>query len=343
MKKNSFFQILRNYLTVYLPSQKCCSDDTIKSYKEALNCLIDYLRDEKGMKLATVSFDVFNVTVILDFLDWLQTTRNHSASTRNQRLMILRSFFRYAGMVDCSLIDFYLKLRDIPPQTEQVKVVEYLSEDALKALLEWPNMRKATEYRNAVFMTLMYDCAARCSELLDLRIQNLRLNSTHPIVQLCGKGNKVRLIPLMPQTVILCKEYMDHFHPESTRSGTDFFFFTSTHGTKRRMSSDNVAYFMKKYGEQAQDVCSDMPRRVHPHQLRHTRAIHLYQDGMPLSVISEFLGHASVETTKIYAYADTEMKRAAIQKAEEKRKIIPNVEANWLDDDAIMRKLCGLK
>lgn len=108
------------------------------------------------------------------------------------------------------------------------------------------------------------------------------------------------------------------------------------------MSPDNVAYFIKKHGEKACLICPDIPDRVHPHQLRHTRAIHLYRDGMSMSVLSEFMGHADVETTKIYAYADTEMKREAIQKGEWARSIIPGAEPIWKNDEEMMRKLCGL-
>ena len=245
MKKNSFFQVLRNYLTVYLPLQKCCSDDTIKSYKEALSSFVDYLRDEKGLGLAKISFDLFDEMLVIEFLDWLQATRNHSASTRNHRLMVLRSFFGYAGMVDCTLIAIHMRLKNIPIQNKQGKIVEYLSENALKTLLNWPNSYKSSEYRNMVFMTLMYDSAARCSELLNLRIQDLRLNSSHPTLHLTGKGNKVRPLPLMPKTALICKEYLAFFHPEASRNGADHLFFTASNGIRRRMSPDNVACFMK--------------------------------------------------------------------------------------------------
>ena len=100
--KDNFFLTLRNYLTVYLPMQKCCSEKTLKSYREVLNYLMDYLRDVKGISLRQISFDLFDELLVLDFLDWLQTTRNYSATTRNHRLMVIRSFFRYAGMVDCA-------------------------------------------------------------------------------------------------------------------------------------------------------------------------------------------------------------------------------------------------
>lgn len=340
---DNFFLTLRNYLTVYLPLQKCCSEKTIKSYREVLNYLMDYLRDVKRINLRQVSFDLFDEVLVLDFLDWLQMTRHYSASTRNHRLMVLRSFFRYAGMVDCAQIDIHMRLRKIPPQTGPGRVIEYLSEDAFRTLLDQPDIIKATDHRNQVFMALMYDAAARCSELLDLRVRDLRLDSIHPTVCLTGKGDKTRAVPLMQETVNHCKRYLDRFHPQKTRDGADYFFFTVSHGERHRMSPDNVAYFMKKYGEKAQMVCPDIPDRVHPHQLRHTRAIHLYRDGMPIALLSEFMGHADVETTKIYAYADTEMKREAIRKGERARGVMPDAEPVWKNDEEMLRKLCGLR
>lgn len=342
-QNNDFFKTLRGYLTVFLPAQKCCSKNTLKAYKEVLNCLIDYLQTEKGIGLGQISFELFDETFILEFLDWLQETRHYSSTTRNHRLMVLRAFFRYAGMVDCAQIDIHLKLKKIPVQNEHGRIVEYLSEDALKTLLAQPDISKPSEYRNMVFMTLMYDAAARCSELLDLRVQDLRLNARHPTVYLTGKGSKMRLVPIMLQTAKHCEKYLAQFHPEPTRKGSDYLFFTVSHGEWHRMSPDNVAYFMKKYGEQAKRLCPEMPDNVHPHQLRHTRSIHLYRDGMPLALLSEFLGHTTPETSKIYAYADTEMKRAAIQKAEKLRGAIPSAEPIWKNDDEMLRKLCGLR
>lgn len=342
-QSNDFFQTLRQYLTVFLPLQKCCSESTCKSYREVLNSLVDYLRDEKGIGLGLVSFEMFDETLVLEFLDWLQSTRHHCAATRNHHLMALRSFFRYAGMVDCAQIDLHMRLKKIPTQHEQGRIVEFLSEDALKALLAQPEISKSSEYRNMVFMTLMYDSAARCSELLDLCIQDVRLDSRYPTVYLTGKGDKTRPVPIMPQTARHCEQYLARFHPESTRQKNDQFFFTGTQDKRRRMSADNVAYFMKKYGEQAHISCPEIPDRVHPHQLRHTRAIHLYRDGMPLALLAEYLGHANVETTRIYAYADTEMKRAAIQEGEKARGAIPGIEAVWKNDDVMLRKLCGLR
>ena len=120
-------------------------------------------------------------------------------------------------------------------------------------------------------------------------------------------------------------------------------FFTTIHDERHRMSPDAVAQFMKKYGEKARQICPEVPERVHPHQLRHTRAIHLYRDGMPLVLVGEYLGHVNPSTTKVYAYADTEMKRKALEKADAGRSLMADTAPVWKDNEDMILRLSGLK
>ena len=109
------------------------------------------------------------------------------------------------------------------------------------------------------------------------------------------------------------------------------------------MSADTVALFMKNYCASAGAGCPDMPDRLHPHMLRHTRAMHLYRQGMPIHLLSEFLGHANFETTKVYAFADTEMKRLSVEKADVLREGMPSPTPLWTDDDETILMLAGLR
>ena len=339
IKDENFFKAIRDFLTIYLPRQKCYSDNTITSYKTALNLFVDFLTSVKRVSIFQITFAELNRSNVSTFLDWLQETRNNSSSTRNQRLMALRAFARYAGLNDVALFAAHIELSSIPVQKIRPRIVDFLSEDALKALLCQPDIRKPTELRNQFLMILMYDTAARCQEILDLKISDFVINPKAPFVYLTGKGRKTRTVPLMPKTVEHFKAYLGKFHPEKLRRNDDLIFFTKIHGNRSCMSPDTVAYFMNKYGKSARMDCPEVPGRVHPHQLRHTRAIHLYRGGMPLALLSEFLGHANISTTQIYAYADTEMKRNAIQKA------CPSSMAEtqvWDDDEATIRKLYGL-
>lgn len=228
-----------------------------------------------------------------------------------------------------------IRYRKPPPA-----LVGYLTKEELSIFLAQPNCKKRTGFRNMVFLVLMYDTAARCQEMLDLRIQDLVLHRTSPCVYFTGKGNKTRVVPILPKTAEHLRSYLKKFHPAENRKRDDYVFYAYG-GPQRPMSPDTVAAFVKKYGESARHVCTSIPERVHPHMLRHTRAMHLYQDGVPLAMVSEFLGHAQIETTKIYAHADTEMKRKAIQQAANKlNDTIP--DALWnTDDEEMMLKLRG--
>jgi site-specific recombinase XerD len=221
--------------------------------------------------------------------------------------------------------------------------VEYLSEDALQTLLEQPDAKSRKGFRNQFLMTLMYDTAARCCEILKLKVRDLKINTRHPTALLDGKGNKPRLVPLLSKTVEHYKRYLQMYHPDIDNDSDGYLFYTVIHGIKRPMSDDNVADFIKKYGETARLSCPEVPLKVHPHQLRHTRAIHYYRDGMPIAVLSELLGHANPETTKIYAYADTEMKRAAMEKANIMRKVTPVPIPIWEGNEEMILELSGLK
>lgn len=223
---------------------------------------------------------------------------------------------------------------------QTMRKAAHLTKEELSIFLAQPNCKKRTGFRNMVFLVLMYDTAARCQEMLDLRIQDLVLHRISPCVYFTGKGNKTRVVPILPKTAEHLRSYLKKFHPAENRKRDDYVFYAYG-GPQRPMSPDTVAAFVKKYGESARHVCTSIPERVHPHMLRHTRAMHLYQDGVPLAMVSEFLGHAQIETTKIYAHADTEMKRKAIQQAANKlNDTIP--DALWnTDDEEMMLKLRG--
>lgn len=339
---NDFFDAVRCFLLDYLPKQRCLSKNTILSYRQTLNLFVTYMRNEAGIGTTELTFSRIDRNTILRFLAWLENERKCSASTRNQRLMALRSFLNFSGQIDCAQTALYLSSCNIPSKEAHGRIVEFLTEPALTALLQQPDPSKQKDLRNLVFMILMYDTAARCSELLDMNVSDLRLEAKHPIAYLHGKGRKTRTVPLLSKTVQHCKHYLCKFHPtEDGRSETPLF-YTVIHGTRQKMSPDTVAAFFAKYGNMAKSVCPEVPKHVHPHMMRHTRAMHLYQSGMPLVLLSQYLGHAQVETTMIYARADTEMKRAAIQKADAVRKNKPVPDEIWADNEEMILKLSGL-
>lgn len=342
---NDFFRFVRDFLLDYLPNRKGCSENTILSYKGALNLFVTFMKDEKGITPISLKLESVNTDVISEFLNWLENVRGCSASTRNQRLMALRSFFEFVGEKDISNMSLCMFARNVPLKKEKGKIVEFLSETALETLLKQPDSKKSKGLRDRFLLIFMYDTAARCDEIRKLKISDICIDGDKPKVYLHGKGNKVRVVPLMVKTVEHCKVYLKKYHPDLNANGDKNIplFYTVFHQTKHIMSTDAIEKIYEKYGQIAAEKCKEMPIKLHPHMMRHTRAMHLYRSGMPLELLSQFLGHANIETTMIYAYADTEMKREAIRKADIIRngKDIP--AEIWADDEDMILKLSGLK
>lgn len=191
----------------------------------------------------------------------------------------------------------------------------------------------------------MYERGCRNDEILNLKLKNIILNRKgEPDVHIFGKGNKHRCTPLSKDIVPYFEEYCNLFHPEQGKTEDEFLFYTIRNGIKAQMSQDNVQRFMKKYEKLAQKVKKDIPH-LHPHLWRRTRAMHLYMAGVPLPLVSEWLGHSSMETTQIYAKATDEMKRQAQKKLEEKEDSLfkDDNTFKYATDEAVLKKLSGLE
>ncbi|MDR2570575.1 MAG: site-specific integrase [Oscillospiraceae bacterium] len=336
----AFYEAIRDWLTVHLPKHQRCSANTITSYKHTLNAFVDYLIDEKSIKIHKLSFTHFTAANINGFLDWLQETRNIGASTRNQRLMALRSFAKYAAGKDVQYLFLQSEIANVPKQKHEKAIVKFLSEDELKTLLSMPDRNTRLGLRDSFLMSLMYDAGARLSEMLNLKFNSFELDQGKPFIYLTGKGNKTRTVPIMGKTVQMFRQYCREFNDGSLNSD-NYLFYTIIHGVVHQLSPDAVQSFMRKYCKKAKQTCPSMPDKLHPHQLRHTRAIHLYRGGVPLSLVAEFLGHAHISTAQVYAYADTEMKREAIRKVDGTTDD-SHEPAVWENDKEMIKRLYGL-
>lgn len=141
-------------------------------------------------------------------MDWLEKVRNCSRQTQLQRLAAIRSFVRYGGIVDLRVIAIQADVERIRYRKPPPALVGYLTKEELSIFLAQPNCKKRTGFRNMVFLVLMYDTAARCQEMLDLRIQDLVLHRTSPCVYFTGKGNKTRVVPILPKTAEHLRSYL---------------------------------------------------------------------------------------------------------------------------------------
>lgn len=255
----------------------------------------------------------------------------------------MNSFLSYAAIQDPALMALCMEVKKIPHQKTGQRRVEYMTEIAIKTVIGQPNVAKKNSFRDRFFMILLYDTGARVQEILDLKLKDFHLGSSTPFVHLTGKGGRTRAVPLMSKTVKHLNGYLTRFHSDGTGERKQYLFYTTINSRKKRMSEENVSSFMKRYGESAREVCSDVPPRVHPHLLRHSRAMHLYQMGIPLSYIKDFLGHSNINTTSIYASADITMMKNALEKVSKKDATGKIEVPMWQGDEDMILTLCGLK
>ena len=331
---------IRDYLTVYMPKQRKMSPNTILAYRIALNQYIDFLEQQHSLKIQDISMNCFTAQYFQGFSDWLYEQELAVVSV-SQKFMAIQSFLKYVSARMPEYIYHLNEARSIPHQKEEKKPVDYMSEESVKKLFQQPDASDKKELRDLVIMVMLYDTAARVNELLGIKLYDLSLGQS-PSVVLYGKGRKIRSVPLMKNTVVFIQKYMTIYHPGADTNTDVPLFYTIINGHKGRMSDDNIRRMLDKYVKRAKENGGFEFDRIHPHMWRHTRAMHLYQHGMDLSMISQWLGHSSPTVTQVYAYADIEMKREAIIAASSAKTSVDDADL-MIDKEETLRRLYGLK
>lgn len=339
MTSDDFFALIRSWLTSHLSRARRLSPHTIRSYKTALNTLLVFLRETRSLKLDQISFEAITYNSMSDFLVWLMETRQLSAATANQRLAAIKSFLSYCAAEDPALVASWLDVKKVRPARVPQRAPDALSMPAVEALIRAPGQQSTLGLRDTTMILLLFDTAARIQEILDLRLGDVDTTPANGQITLTGKGHKTRTLPIMDTTGRHLQQYLEVFHA-GTRAPEALFFYTGKAGQHRQMSQDNVTYLLNKHAATARSQCQDLPEKIHTHQLRHARAMQMLRADVPLPHIKEFLGHANITTTSIYASADNAMVRKAIQKA---ASTTTQSAPLWKGPDELILRLAGLK
>ena len=301
------------FLTTYLMETRSSSPQTQKTYRECFSQLFRFLYEKRGIKPLEATFDDIGGDTIPSFLHWLEDERGCKESTRNLRLATLKSFCSYLQFKapdQLSLCTDVHRIKNKPVREEGMK---YLSEEAVSAIL---TAAGDSDLRHLAILQLAYDSAARASEICTLPIGKLELRSPKAkqasAVHLYGKGAKKRTVPIMPQTSGVLRLYIKRYRGDASDKDP---LFCGRGGSA--LSSEGLNYILSKYVEQARRQSPGLFRiKVSAHTLRHSKATHMLQNGVPLVTISEILGHESIQTTqKTYAEVTPSMKVEALQKA----------------------------
>jgi len=310
MKPTDFSIHVTSFLTHYLASQRNLSANTIKAYRDVFTLLLRFCRDGHGIAPEKLRLEQIDVSLVEAFLDYLERERKSSPSTRNHRLATLHAFFRYVQAEEPSHMLQCQKILAIPLRRHARRTVGYVSKEELAEILAQPDLKASQGRRDAVLLSVLYDTGARVQELIDLSVGDVRLVSPAQL-RLLGKGRKMRAVPLMDNTVQLLRDHLQENHLNRPEQFDKPLFQNARH---QRLSRSGVRYILQKYLVRARRKLPTLNRAVSPHTLRHAKGMHLLQSGISIDMIRDFLGHVDAKTTQIYATANLEMKRNALEK-----------------------------
>jgi integrase/recombinase XerD len=224
----------------------------------------------------------------------------------------------------------------IPSSKHDQPAVAHLTVEQTRLLLALPDRSTRQGRRDATLLATLYDTAARVQETADLRVRDIRLKDP-AIVALTGKGRKTRHVPIDANTATLLAAYLTERRLQDPGRDDHPVFFNQHHA---KLSRGGIAWILRKYQTQAADPTL-AGAQLSPHVLRHSRAMHLYDAGVPLPYIRDILGHVDLSTTEIYARASTEAKRKALEAVYDQ--VVSAELTEWNQDPELLNWLTNLR
>ena len=300
--ENDFFNLLARFFTEYLPKSMNASSNTIISYKCAFRLLFQFLDEETELEIDHISFSVLDFDLMTKFFDWLVETRKNSRTTAKQRMGALTSFADYA---ECRNIEagyiFKNSLGKISKKSfRRVKGKQRCSftRKELEVLLSLPDPSEKLGWRDLVLLSVMYSSGARAQEICDLTVKDITHDEKgNAILTFVGKGGKARRVKITTDASQLLDKYIA---TRKIASKPNRHVFPSQRN--EHLSVPAVEEIFDKYTAKAKVMHPDLfcHGPYTPHVMRHTTATHLIEAGVPLAVVKNILGHASIQTTQIY-------------------------------------------
>jgi site-specific recombinase XerD len=294
---------VRRFLLEHLVAERNLSRNTQASYRDTLMLLLPFASKQGGGAIDRMSVENLTPAIVRKFLEHLEHDRQCSGVTRNQRLATIHSLARFIGMRSPVHLAWCAEVRAVPFKKTTKTAIGYLEKAEMDALLNQPDRRTSLGARDHTLLLFLYNSGARADEAATLTVGNLQLGGS-PSVRLHGKGNKFRTCPLWPTTVTSLSRLV------GDRNKTDAVFWNRVNQPLTRFGIHRV---VTQYADLAsKSVPSLATKRVSPHTIRHTTAVHLLRAGVDINTIRAWLGHVSLDTTHIYAEVDMEMKAKAL-------------------------------
>ncbi len=307
--KKQMGAMITDFFCQYLSNEAGLSENTLKSYRDTFVLYIKYLEECGACKPRNLDMSAFTADKASKFLDWLESERRCSVSTRNQRLAALKAFCNYVirkAPENCKGCQDILQLR---VKRAPSATVEYLPTDAVASILKQPDYGTPEGIRDLAILSFMYETGCRVQELIDACLGDISFRKPNTVT-LTGKGRKTRVVPISSNASEIIRQYVERHR--ITQPDQPLF----SNRSNKPLSRSGVAYILKKHLQLARQVDPTIfIKSIHPHVFRHSKAMHLLESGVNLIYIRDFLGHSSVTTTEIYAKCNPELKRKYIIEA----------------------------
>jgi integrase/recombinase XerD len=319
-KPESLLALTQSFFVNYLQSTRGASGHTVRAYRDALTLFFLFLSGRKRRQIADLDLDDIQAESVLAFLEHIESKRRNSAATRNCRLAAIRSFVQHLLMCDVARAGQYGRILAIRTKRATLRPVAYFEPEEARAVIAAVDTSSPSGRRDHALLLLLYNTGARVSEALALRPSDLRLERPRQ-VRFMGKGRKERICPLWSETASALRRVV---RPDSANE----VIFKSHRGAQ--LTRDGVAYLLRKYVRLAAKGQSPQRlRHVTPHMLRHSCAVALLQAGVDVSVIRDYLGHASVATTSRYITTNLQMKRQVLDAFWKRAGLAPAGSRKW--------------
>lgn len=303
---NTLLALVESFFREYLQRMCGASAHTVRSYRDCLKLLFEYVATQKASCVADLELGDLTAEMVATFLGHLEAKRSNSATTRNCRLAAIKSFFKHLVRNDLAHSQQYARVLAIPSKRARRRPPRYLEADDMRAILAKPDRRTAYGWRDYTLLLFLYNTGARVSEAADVRPADLQLSAPRQ-VRLRGKGKKERVLPIWRETASALHRLIGIM-----AIGVGQHVFVNRLGEP--LSRDGIAYILQKHVKAAATERPSIARlRITPHVMRHSCAVALLQSGSDPTVIRDYLGHSSVATTNRYITTNLQMKRDALE------------------------------
>jgi len=295
---------VQRFLVQHLVTERNLSRNTCKSYRDTFKLLVPFACTELGKQDYQLTVADLSSERVRRFLDHLEKERGCSPYTRNLRLTAIRAFARFVASHDPAQVAWRGEISVIASKKATTKPVAWLSVDDMQALLDVPDRTTRHGRIEHAILLFLYRTGARVSEATQLRVGDLqvgRRDGGHALVTLHGKGGKMRQCPLRPEIERVLIELIDG------RARDDAVFLNRR---RQPFTRFGVYWVVQRCAARVPALAG---RKVTPHVLRHTTACHLVCAGVDINTVRAWLGHASIDTTNVYAEINLKMKAEAME------------------------------